>query len=260
MTTGRPRIGRVVLWTAGALLALAPAGRARAGEAYYLLVFASQRVPNNPNYSHTFATFVRTSWPGEAVCPPAGGVCLEARTISWLPATGQVKTRALRPECGRNFGLDETMRLVLGTEQRVSLWGPYQIDPDLYARAVKRIAELEGGGVLYQANDMGRRSDHVSNCIHAVSYLADGRRLRVGSPGWGQSASFAALRRMRPWVLDEEHTHDWVALALGLNAYPIVYRAWERPFSGAIVGPAFRLLGGERNLEATYGPPPYRSR
>jgi hypothetical protein len=114
--------------------------------------------------------------------------------------------------------------------------------------------------VLYKANDTGRRSDRVSNCIHAVSAVADGRRLRVASPGWGQVASYAVLRRTRPWVIDPGCTHDWVASALGLDAYPVIYRDWGPPVSGAILGPVYRLLGGERGLGATYGPPPGRGR
>lgn len=260
MAASRPQaIGRFLLGVS-ALFFFAPAGPARAGEAYYLVVFASQRIPNNPNYAHTFATFVRARWPGETPSPPAGGASLEAHTISWLPRSGRVRTRALLPECGRNFGLHETLRLAFATGQRVTLWGPYQVEPDLYARALRRIAELEGGGVRYQANDSFRRDDRVSNCIHAVSAIADRRRLRIASPGWGQVASYVALWRMRPWVIDPEHTHDWVATALGLASYPIFYRDWGRPLSGALLGPAYRLLGGERGLAPSYGPPAGRGR
>ena len=48
-------------------LALLPAA-ARAGEAHYVIVFGSQQIPNRPNYAHTFATFVRATWPGDG--PP----------------------------------------------------------------------------------------------------------------------------------------------------------------------------------------------
>src|SRR4051812_14476909 len=68
-----------------ALSSLAPAP-ARAGEAYYLLMFASQREDYNPNYAHTWATFVKASWRGDVPCRSVP-VTLEAHTISWLPET-----------------------------------------------------------------------------------------------------------------------------------------------------------------------------
>jgi len=244
------------LWLAMALMLAVPAA-CEAGDAYFVLVFGSQRIPNDPNYSHSFATFVRTCGTDDA---PGGPTVLEAHTISWLPETAVVRTLALHPECGRNFELAETLDLVLRDAERVSLWGPYQIEPELYERALARMAELASGQVRYKANDAGRRSNRVSNCIHAISAIAQGLRLRVASPGWGEVASFAILQRLRPWILDREQTHDWVAAALGLDAYPLIYRDWRRPVSGAILGPGYRLLGGERDQESTFGPPAARAR
>jgi hypothetical protein len=218
-------------------------------------MFGSQQVPNDPDYAHTFATFVRASWPGDTPCP-GPPPCLEARTISWLPRSLVIRTWALEPECGHNFGLHETLRYALANGERVSLWGPYQICPELYALALKQIRLLESGTVLYKANDSWHRTDRVSNCIHAVSATVEGSRLRVASPGWGETASYAVLRRMLPWVVDCDRVHPWVGSALGLDAYPIIYRDLEPPRSGAVVGPVYRLLGGERELQPTYGPPP----
>jgi hypothetical protein len=39
------------------------------------------------------------------------------------------------------------------------------------------------------------------------------------------------------------------------NGYPIIYRDWQSPRRGAFVGPLYRALGKERDLQATYGPP-----
>jgi hypothetical protein len=230
-----------------ALLTLPFPGVARAGEAHYLLVFAAQRVPNNPNYSHTFATFVRASWPDDGPCPRR--TTLEVRTISWLPRNLVIRTLALLPECGRNLGLYETLCYALGSGERVSLWGPYRIDAELYRRALWQAALLESGCVSYKANDMGYYSDDVSNCIHAVSSVADGYRLSFGSPGWGERASYCVLNKLEPWVLDGGCVHPWVGCALGLGRYPIIYRGWDPP-----CGPLRRLLGGEDDLTATYGP------
>ena len=228
MSLRRHPAGLLTLLSALALLALPLPEVARAGEAHYLLVFASQRVPNNPNYSHTFATFVRASWPGDGPCPRCP--TLEARTISWLPRSLVVRTLALLPECGRNLGLHETLRYVLASEERVSLWGPYRIDAALYRRALRQAALLESGWVLYKANDMGYYSDDVSNCVHAVSSLADGHRLRFGIPVWGEVASCRVLNELSPWVLDRGRVCPWVGCALGLGRYPIIYRSWDNGF------------------------------
>lgn len=234
-----------------ALLVFLPAVTARAGEAHYLLMFASQRVPNDPDYSHTFATFVRATWVGDCPVSPT----LEWHTISWLPANGIVRAAATEPEPGRNYGLDETLRLARSNDERISLWGPYPIQAELYCRARKRIAELETGRIRYKANDAGFNSDQVSNCIHALSAVVDGNRVRVGSPGWGEIASYIVLLRMRPWVLDETPDQR-IGAALGLGAYPLIYR--DR-FTGPRTGPLgvlhSRLFGPERGLVATYGSP-----
>jgi hypothetical protein len=227
---------------------------ARAGEAYYLLMFASQRPTYSPNYAHTFTTFVRASWPGDGPCPPQN-VTLEAHTISWLPSNLVIRIQALLPECGHNFGLAETIRFALGTEQRVSLWGPYQIEPDLYARAMQRVAQLNSGSVRYKANDSLYDRDRVTNCIHAVDAITERLRVRVASPGWGDTASYVVLMKMRQSIIDMDRPHYWVASALGLDCYPIIYRD-ARPFrTGWLLGPMNRLCGKERDLVPTYGPP-----
>lgn len=227
-------------------------GPAHAGEDYFLLMFGSQRVPANPNYSHTFATFVRGSWPGDGPCQ--GNMQLEAHTISWLPANLKVRTGALLPECGHNFDLPESLDFAYRTDQRVSLWGPYRIHPELYHRALAQKAKLESGSIKYKANDMGYHSDRVSNCIHAVSSTVDGPKLRVASPGWGESASYFVVKQMEPWIFTKCPVPE-IGSALGLDQYPIIYRDWGNPRSNAATGTLFRLFGGERDLRTTYGPP-----
>ena len=230
------------------LILLAFAANAAADE-YYLLMFGSQRVPANPNYAHTFATFVKVCQTG-----PAKKTITEAHTISWLPANLKIRIGALLPEDGHNFGLHETLKFAGSTKQRVSLWGPYPIEPELYERALRRKGVLESGQVRYKADDSFRRDSRVTNCIHAVAAVAEGPRLVVISPGWGESASYFVLKECEPWILSKQSV-PWVGSAIGLDGYPIIYRDFQNPRSNAVFGPAFRLLGGERGLQATYGPP-----
>jgi hypothetical protein len=230
-------------------LVLLSARPARAGDSYFVVVFGSQRTPNNPNCSHSWATFVRVS--GARPCPQA-----EAHTISWLPETMTVRTWALLAECGRNFDLHTTLRYVLANDERVSMWGPYQIDADLYGRALKQIALLESGEVKYKAIDTGRHSDRVSNCIHAISSIVEGYRLCVASPWWGEPASYTITRKLMPWVVDpDQRKFQWVGTWLGLDGYPIIHRDCEDPRSGPIRSAVQRALGIENTPEPTYGPP-----
>jgi len=101
---------------------------------------------------------------------------------------------------------------------------------------------------------MGYKSDRVTNCIHAVSTIVQGPKLRVASPGCGESSSFFVLKEMEPWILSKCPVPE-IGSALGLDQYPIIYRDWGNPRSNAATGTAFRLLDGERDLRATYGPP-----
>lgn len=236
------------LWLVAAFTILACPIAAQ--DRYYLLMFASQRIPRNPNYAHTFATLVRAS-PDRAVH--------EVRTISWLPAEFPIRIQALRPQPGRNYELHETIRIALRDGARVSLWGPYEIDPQLWRRAEKQVARLESGAVRYKANDGFFRDDEVSNCIHAVSELSEGPRLHVLSPGWGDTASHFVLESFMPWVTDRQRTHDWVGTALGLDAYPIAYRQTaDRPLLKPITG--LQLFVADGRPVSTYGPPAVRGR
>jgi hypothetical protein len=251
----RPITAAIRRWplavTAVALL-LSAAAPARARDFYFVMVFGSQQTPNNPNYSHSWATFVRAT--GEGPCPQ--NYRLEAHTISWLPENMIVRTRALLPECGRNFDLHTTIRYALGNDERVSMWGPYVIEPDLYGRALRQIELLESGRVGYKAIDTGYRSDNVSNCIHAVSSITEGYRLRVVSPLWGEPASYFITRELEPWVIDcDERKFTWVSSALGLDWYPIIHRELENPRSGAYRSAVQRFLGISNAPPATYGPP-----
>src|SRR5262249_16562901 len=167
------------------LAVLAPP--APAGEAHFVLVFGSERPFMQLRYAHSFATFVRVV--GDLGRPDACYV--EAFTISWLPQDGHIRPFALLPECGRNFGLEETLRLVQAEGERVAVWGPYQIVPELYQLALAQKTRLESGAVCYKAIDTGYATERVSNCIHALSDVVEGGpRLRVGTPGWGETASY----------------------------------------------------------------------
>jgi hypothetical protein len=186
---------------------------------YYMVVFSAERpVINRPMYSHTWATFVK-----QTVCN--GMSTLESFTISWLPRGRLVQPIALLPEEGRNYTLYETLRFAAAEKTRVSMWGPYQIRPSLSCRSLQQKAHLESGEVLYKAVDTPWPADRVSNCIHAVSDLAeDSPPLRVASPGWGDPASYYVTIHLSPWIVNHHCIHEWVYEVLGLRCYCILRR------------------------------------
>jgi hypothetical protein len=213
---------------------------ARAEETYYVMVFGSQQTPPRPKYSHSFAIFVKATRAAANQC-----WALEAHTISWMPASMELRSWAFLPEQGRSVDPYTTFNWVLSTEQRTSMWGPYQVHPDLYDRAVRQIALLDSGQVEYKLVDSGYRSDQVSNCIHAVSSVVGGHRLRVLSPSFGETASYYIARRMEPWIIDCQHRHLWLLRELRLGSYPIILRDLESPQSSVLWSTLKRGLGME---------------
>src|SRR5439155_25181493 len=112
----------VLLWTAGdpasSVRAQAPSV---AGERYYMTLFGTQSVPFRTRYTHTWAIFARTAM------TPAGEVVVAVDTISWMPATLEIRPLALVPEPGVNISHLETVRWLASFDGRVSAWGPYEI-------------------------------------------------------------------------------------------------------------------------------------
>jgi hypothetical protein len=195
-------------------LGLALAGPAAAAEdAYFMVVFGAQRpVVKAPRYSHSFATFAHLLPDGR----------LETFTISWLPVTADVRPLRPEPEAGFNFDLPTTLRLCRENRMEVACWGPYQIHPDLWHRARWQQSRLESGQVLYKAYDGGSPDGRVSNCLHAVAYMArvPGQRwpnVIVAPANWGESGSYWIALSLRPWYLEPCRTHDWLLARLGLD-------------------------------------------
>jgi hypothetical protein len=224
--TRRPAWKAAFLWLISGILLLSTAS-AHAGEVYFMVVFGAERPHKRATHTHSWATFIRAHGEGDNLATYA----LEWRTISWLPHSLNVRTVCVLPEPGVNLDLHATFDLVLREKLRISQWGPYQIDKTLYERALQQIEYLESGAVRYKAVDVGYSTRRVSNCIHALSDLAQRHgRLRIGSPAWGELASYEITRELRPWIINPCQVHDWLEVPLGLRNYPIVHRTLDRHF------------------------------
>jgi len=189
---------------AAAALAAAPP---EAAPRYFFTLFGGESVPFRPRTAHTWATFAKAT-------PAADGTTLvESVTISWLPATGVVKPFRLHAETGKNFTLQETYALAAAEGDRVSVWGPYEISAEWYARAVAQAARLESGAVRYRVLDSLGFNDRVQHCVRAVT-AADMTRqfrlqpvLQVGERGTSRlAAEYASGGAFVGGIV----THDWV--------------------------------------------------
>ncbi len=207
------------------------------GERYFALVYGSQSTPKVPKYTHTWATVVRTS----AATETSPGTILEHHTISWMPATLDIQTKRFAIEPGVNLGLVESLDVMFGFGERVSVWGPYEIRAGLYQKGVIQKTFMESGQMGYQCIDTIGEAASTGlgcNCVHALSD-ADARAGRAQYPltKYGESASERIVGQLHlaDVVQNPGATHDWILQDLGINHYPIVRRTYTtRPLEELI--------------------------
>jgi hypothetical protein len=210
----------------------AAAIKAPPGERFFVLIFGSQTVPKLPKYCHSWVTLVKVTG-----CGGPGRPCVEEHSISWMPATLDVRICSLYVEPGTNLNLHATMADVLRHKERVSVWGPYEVGPGLAHRFLVQKAFMESGQVGYQAVDSigeAARTGAGCDCIHAVTDM-DPLFDRTSYPltFFGDSASLNMVRQIhvRPLIISPEADHGWLLPLLGLDQYPLV----RRQYSGRIV-------------------------
>ena len=138
----------------------------------------------------------------------------EAFTISWLPhdfdtnphlcvfdgvgSRVDPKKNKCPISVGRNFRLDETLKLAVNVKNAVCMWGPYEIKKEAFDLAVKRKQLLDGGTIGYRADDRLDRKDRVAiNCFHAMAGLEElypnGGFLGTGFRMWGINGTARVL-------------------------------------------------------------------
>jgi hypothetical protein len=186
-------------------------------ESYYMTIFSAQANSRDPRRTHSFATFVKAIGTDDS----AKDSPIEIHTISWMPQSLDIVILRRRPELGANLDLQSSLRWAKSMNSRVSMWGPYQIDKQLYDRAVEQESRLNSGQVLYKALDRRFRPGTASNCIHAVSDLDIDNGILHTGPGRGDEASNMVAQHLNRWIIDPEQTHAWVASRLGLTDQPI---------------------------------------
>src|SRR6201987_2843308 len=188
---------------------------------YFIVPFASQRRWNNPQFSHSFISVIRVLGDGKHPSLPSGlrrgrfkNRDFEAFTISWVPHDFDTNTHLcvfdgfgsrIFPtlnKCpisfGRDFRLDETLKLAVNEKNSVGMWGPYEIRKEGVDLGVKRMKLLDGGTIGYKADDRLTRKDRVAiNCFHAMAGLEElypnGGFLGTGFRMWGINGTARVL-------------------------------------------------------------------
>jgi ABC-type phosphate/phosphonate transport system substrate-binding protein len=183
---------------------------------YYLAVFAFDSVPPRAQYSHTFATFIRSS-----------GVGVEAHTISWLPSSKHIEIGRTQSEPGLNLDLHETLAFARELDARVYEWGPYRIRPELYERSLRQIERLNSGRIGYKVLDGAWRPDAASNCIHAVSDIDTDAGFLTVDGAYGAAASARVVEHLSHWIIQPGLKRPSIQEKLGLPSRSITRVAYN---------------------------------
>ena len=195
--------------------------RVNTQDRYFIVPFAYQRRWNNPQFSHSFISVIRVFGNGKRPSLTSGlrrgrykNWDFEAFTISWLPHDFDTNPHLcvfdgfgsrIFPtwnKCpivvGRDFRLDETLKLAVNEGNAVGMWGPYEIRKEAFDLGVKRMQLLDGGTIRYKADDRLTRKDRVAiNCFHAIAGLEElypnGGFLGTGWRMWGINGTARVL-------------------------------------------------------------------
>ena len=188
---------------------------------YFIIPFAYQNRGNDPAFSHSFISVIRVLADEEQPELTPGletrteeNRNFEAFTISWLPAdfmsnpnlcvfegvgsrlVPQLNTCPVVP--GRNYNLEETIKLAVADRSAVAMWGPYEILKEGFDLGVRRKRLLEEGAIQYRADDRLYRKDGIAiNCFRAMAGLEelfpDGGLFGTGFMMWGFNGTARVL-------------------------------------------------------------------
>jgi hypothetical protein len=188
---------------------------------YFIIPFAYENKGNDPRFSHSFMTVIRVLADDQQSKLTQG---LQKRTyqnrdfevfnISWLPHDFSTnpnlcvfegfgsrifpKLNDCPLSVGRDFKLDETIKLAVNAKNAVCMWGPYEISKEGFELGVKRLQLLGKGTIRYRADDRLYRKDQIAiNCFHAMSGLAElypnGGIFGTGFRMWGINGTARVL-------------------------------------------------------------------
>jgi hypothetical protein len=203
----------VILALATVALALSASNTHPECPRYYMVLFGGQSERLRPKSAHTWATYVKVT-PGAAT--------IEEFTISWLPASLNVRPGKLRAEPGTNLSLEQTLGMMTNGNHSVSFWGPFEIGQEFYEESYGQKCFLESGMSQYHVLSVLNRRPDVNHCVHAI-VRANPTLQRICDPvlWYGEAITQRVANALatsgivaQPYV-----THDWLIPVLGLDRY-----------------------------------------
>jgi hypothetical protein len=217
MFPGRTVPGERMIRLLTVAAALVAGSSARADD-YYLTIFAAESVPYRPVKTHTFVAATRI---------PSDGTAVENYEIGWLAATTHVRGFALRPEAGHNFSVLETIAICRRENMRVSVWGPYRIQPELFCRLRDLAILLDSGTIKYKGTDSFYKSTVAMNCYHAIWSVTNPPRKYAGPFTAGDTTGGKTVHLFRQWIICPEQTHDEILKVIGVDQECLVRRTYD---------------------------------
>jgi hypothetical protein len=190
-------------------------------ERYFIIPFAYEDKGNHPEFSHSFISVIRVFADNKQPKTTPGlrtrkykNREFEAFTISWLPRDFMSnphlcvfdgpgsrlfpKNNKCPISPGRNFTLQETIKLAVDAKNAVAMWGPYEMAKPGFDLGVKRKQLLDGGTIKYRADDRLYRKDKIAiSCFHAMAGLDElypnGGLFGTGFKMWGFNGTARVL-------------------------------------------------------------------
>jgi hypothetical protein len=188
---------------------------------YFIIPFAYENKGNDPGFAHSFMSVVRvlandkqTKLTTDLQKRTYKNREFKAFTISWLPhdfstnpnlrvfqGVGSCifpKLNVCPLSVGRDFKLDETIKLAVNAKNAVCMWGPYEISKEGFGLGVERLRLLDGGTIKYRADDRLYRKNSIAiNCFHAMLGLHElypnGGIFGTGFKMWGLNGTARVL-------------------------------------------------------------------
>jgi len=222
---------------------------------YFIIPFAYQNRGNKPESSHSFITVIRVFADGSGERTAADFKTgtykhkrFEAFTISWIPhdflenphlcvfcgigARLIPKLNQCRVSVGKNFNLEDTLKMAENGHVAVGMWGPYEISKQAFDLGVKRKELLDSGVLKYRADDrLTRPKREAINCFHAMASLEEffpaGGIFGTGFKMWGLNGTKQVLREYSTRESNKESLLEPVDLEKDL--YGFVYVPTKDP-------------------------------
>jgi hypothetical protein len=188
---------------------------------FFIIPFAYENDGNQPEFSHSFITVIRVLADGrqptrdsEVRVGTFKRWKFEAFTISWIPhdflenphlcvfksfgARVFPKLNKCPLSVGKNFSLEETIKMATNAKVVVGMWGPYEVTKEGFDLGIKRKKLLETGTIKYRADDRLYRKNRVAiNCFHAMGSLDElfpnGGAFGTGFKMWGLNGTTRVL-------------------------------------------------------------------